>query len=116
MGLIITIPDAPPRSDLPGGGSPRDDAAYLAWRTAFLDRAVDLHIARAWHGWLDVPATLDPFRFDSALFDALVNTPLFHSATLYQHRLRFLAIALRTQRSRVESLARRITTDGDGNS
>lgn len=112
MSLIIKPQDTPPRSELPGGGSPRDDADYVSWRTVFLDRAADLHIARAWHASLDTPHALDAFRFDSLLFDALDEAPLFRLPTIYQHRLRFLAIALRTRRDLVESLARRITTDG----
>lgn len=116
MGLIVTIPDEPPRSVLPPGGSPRGDAEYLAWRDATLDRAADLTIARRWHEALETLPTLTPARFDSRLFAAVHDAPLLAERFTYSHRLRYLAVALETRRAEVEAAAWRIITDGFGRS
>jgi hypothetical protein len=101
MPLIV---DIPPKSQLPEGGSPAGDAAYLAWRDAYLERASELLWARHWH---DAPHYGVPagWQLDAYLFDALRGSlPLFgrdSDPVTYSHRLRFLAVALRTRRRAV---------------
>jgi hypothetical protein len=95
------------RSELPLGGSPADDRAYLAWRDQVLGEALDRHVLRHWHRWSDEPFDWPPWRFDAALFAGLEGR-LFRDPIISNHRLRALAVALKTRRRKVESLARQI--------
>src|SRR5215831_5047318 len=101
--LRIEIPAHPPKSVLPPGGTPANDAAYLAWREETLQRADDQLFAKWWHEALDHVLGMVELRavFDERLLSALHGTlPLWGAMDrlTYQHRLRFLGIAFRDRR------------------
>jgi hypothetical protein len=112
VAFIVDVPEPAPRSALPAGGAPADDAAYLAWRNDYLDYVNGVAIALGWHDVPEWPA--DPVtahRLDAELYDALGGVlPLFNEPINYSHRLRFLGVALRTRRRDVASHACRIAS------
>ena len=95
MALVVDLPPEEPRSVLPGGGSPADDKAYLAWRDAFLIVVADRW---SWHGCDHHPPRIEGWRLDGWLYRRLSDNGLFDSMTNYSHRLRYLAICYRDRR------------------
>jgi hypothetical protein len=108
--FIVDVPEPAPRSALPAGGAPPDDAAYLVWRSAYLDYVNGVALALGWHEtpeWGGDPVAA--YRFDAELYEVLGgDLPLFHEPINYSHRLRFLGVALRTRRRDVLHHACRI--------
>lgn len=118
--LRVVLVSDPLKSTMPLGGSPTDDAAYMAWKDAFLQAADDLIFTRYWHEALDHVLGIVELRavFDEQLWQALQGPlPLFGTRDVvnYQHRLRFLAIALRDHRKEVVAAAERIRDQHLGN-
>jgi hypothetical protein len=107
MALIVELPA---KSELPEGGTPADDRAYLEWRDGYLSLASEQLWARHWHNasHYRLPAG---WQLDAHLYVALRGSlPLFGRESdpiTYQHRLRFLGIALRTRRRDVLTHAAR---------
>lgn len=97
----------PPKSAMPAGGKPSDDAAYRAWREAFVERENARVLDR--YDWrfdmVAVMGLIAAWKLDLFIFNAL-SGPLQFEWYTYSHKQRHLAIALRDQRQRVERLAR----------
>lgn len=100
----------PPKSKLPVGGKPADDAAYLEWRDNFLANIAERWVTLKWHEAINRPLALSAYRVDAYLFAALDDRPE-PITPIYSHRLRFLATAYRDRPDQVVRLAREFANE-----
>ena len=98
----VAAPRDRPRSELPAGGSPADDRAYLQWLDRYAESIniywTDIYVIR--NNRLPRRDPLDAGRLSTHLFTAIGGCRTFDRWT-YQHELRLIAIAYRDHRRRV---------------